>query len=309
MMSHAASRIGTRDIRRLAMLLVCGCLVVCSYLLVTCGRSTGVNADSEAGPPRRICSLTLATDEILAALVDPERMVAVTRLVDDPAFSNATGFFPSSVPRLAALKFERIVETSPDLVCVAPYITKETLESLGSAGLPVFKSRATDSLDGIMSNIGELAKRVGEEAAGKRLLADLEQRRQALRSRLETCSRRPRILAWTNGYCYAPKTTVDDVMREAGGRNAIADLGVTGCVQIPDERIIEADPDILLLEGKDGAATGRLTSAMASLRAARGNAVIRLEGRHYSTMSQHVIVAIENLHARLHADCCGKDGG
>ena len=52
-----------------------------------------------AAPPNRILSGVLASDEILTALVPPERLVAVTYLVDEPGLSDVAKLLP---PDLAA---------------------------------------------------------------------------------------------------------------------------------------------------------------------------------------------------------------
>src|SRR6185503_18149591 len=70
-----------------------------------------------ARPPRRIVSTYLAADELLAALVDPARVVGVSAYVDDAATSNCHDVYPATLPRLRADP-ETIVALAPDLVCV-----------------------------------------------------------------------------------------------------------------------------------------------------------------------------------------------
>ena len=41
-----------------------------------------------AAPPQRIASVSLASDEVLLSLVEPERIAAVTAFGQDPAISN-----------------------------------------------------------------------------------------------------------------------------------------------------------------------------------------------------------------------------
>jgi len=58
-----------------------------------CG-SPAARKATEASTPRRIVSLTLATDEILLDLVPVERIAGVTNLVDDPEIPHAAGSYP-----------------------------------------------------------------------------------------------------------------------------------------------------------------------------------------------------------------------
>ncbi|HSY40593.1 MAG TPA: hypothetical protein VLA79_13725, partial [Polyangia bacterium] len=71
-------------------------------------------------PPRRIVSSYLAADEILAALVSPERLAAVSTFADDPAISSVAGFYPRALPRVRG-EVEAILALEPDLICVAGY--------------------------------------------------------------------------------------------------------------------------------------------------------------------------------------------
>src|SRR5579872_91380 len=91
-------------------------LLLAVVLAVGCHRP---EAPPAAGTPRRIVSLTLATDEMLLDLVPVERVIGVTFLVDDPEISNVAGRYPPDVPRLRQGDAERIVGMQPDLVCLA----------------------------------------------------------------------------------------------------------------------------------------------------------------------------------------------
>ena len=50
-------------------------------------------------PPQRVASAVLATDEMIAGLIAPERLVSVTPFVDDAGISNVAGHYPAHIAR------------------------------------------------------------------------------------------------------------------------------------------------------------------------------------------------------------------
>ena len=70
--------------------------------------------------PQRILSATLATDHILADLINPDRLVAVSSYVDYPSLSNIVGFYDKNISRTQG-EIESMLALQPDLVFVASY--------------------------------------------------------------------------------------------------------------------------------------------------------------------------------------------
>ncbi len=83
--------------------------------------------------PRRICSVSLAGDELLALLVPPERVACVSRYADDPDLAACAGRWPREIPRLGAT-LEAVLARRPDLVVAAPWNRADFLPSPGGAG-------------------------------------------------------------------------------------------------------------------------------------------------------------------------------
>lgn len=122
-------------------------------------------------PPRRIVSAILAGDEILTALVAPDRLAGVTYLVDHLGMSNITGLVPPSIPRIHA-EIETILALQPDLVVVAGYTRAETVRLLVAAGIPVVRFQWYRSFQDVMTNIRTLAAVVGAERRAAQMLDD-----------------------------------------------------------------------------------------------------------------------------------------
>ena len=126
--------------------------------------------------PARIVSCSLASDEILLALVGTERLAAVTALAADPARSSAAEEakrVPRQISSLAA-EAETLLALKPDLVVISPYNTPEAVEVLRRAGAPIFRLAPLDSLEGIRKNVRLLGEAAGEPEGAARILAEFE---------------------------------------------------------------------------------------------------------------------------------------
>ena len=97
-----------KTIRRLGKLLLYACLILILIILPGCNNEKGDSSvqNNKNKPssytvtddtgltlqfsekPKRIVSYSISTDEILLALVEPQRIIALSRLVDDPGVSS-----------------------------------------------------------------------------------------------------------------------------------------------------------------------------------------------------------------------------
>lgn len=268
-----------------------------------CGRSTPPPHAQNA--PQRIASLTLASDELLCELVPLERVVGVTHLVDDGEISNVVGRYPASVPRLKDKDAERIIGLRPDLVFVAPYNSADFLQVLERSGLPAYRNEAVHSLDEIQEGIAALGQRVGEPQRARALVEQVQGRRQQLTQQVANV-KRPRVLFWSAGYTAGTGTTIDEIIRVAGGANLAADRGMKGSAQIAPEQVIAADPEYVLAARWSGDEHDREIEKHAllrDLRAVREGRVIVISGRHLLSVSHHVMTGAEQLARRLHPEC------
>jgi ABC-type Fe3+-hydroxamate transport system substrate-binding protein len=92
-------------------------------------------------PARRIVSIALSADEILIDLVAPERIVGITRFVDDPATSPASARAPRTAVRVTG-EPEALLALRPDIVFASAYTRPEALSLMTGAGVPVIGSGA-----------------------------------------------------------------------------------------------------------------------------------------------------------------------
>lgn len=244
--------------------------------------------------PSRIVSCSLASDEILLALVGPERIAAVTALAADPARScvpEEAKRVPRRIESLAA-EAETLLALKPDLVVISPYNAPEAVEVLRRSGAPVFRLAPLDSLEGVLANIRLLGEAAGERAGAEALAGECDARLARLRAR--ATEREPSVLAVsTDGWVFGPKTIPDDLLVAAGARNAARESGpAAGGL----ESLHAADPDvILILAAGDEALAAAAHPAWKSLRAVREGRVARVPAREALSASHHAAVGAERM--------------
>ncbi len=258
--------------------------------------------------PQRIVSLTMFSDEVLLELAGPPRLLAVTSFAADAAVSNISARI-AGVPNRLEFNAELILSLRPDLVVVANWSDAQGVAQLRAAGLPVYLCSSAVTVPQVREKILALARVVGEQRAGRELVARMNRRLAELERRLAAVpeSRRLTVLDWSAwGASMGRGSSWDEVVRLAGLRNAADELPVDGWGQVPlsKEKLIELDPDLLVLPGwVYGNAGGaeefyrRVTAdpALRGLRAVRNRRVIRMPENLRATTSQHIVEAIEFL--------------
>ncbi len=269
--------------------------------VVTDGSGKAVTVPVKA---QRIVSQTVATDEILLAMVPPERLVALSQLADDPRYSYC-GDKAKLVAGRCGASPEAILQLQPDLIFVASYTRAELVQLLQAAGAPVYQFTQFSSLNDVKANIRALGEAVGEPAAADRLLADLERRLAALEARARQRRQRPRLLSFgASHFTAGAETTFDDLVHTIGCINVAAEQGVVGFRHINPEQLLRWQPDYIVTSAEqenEDAVRRRLLDdpAVAAAVGHDPRRIIVIESRALTTVSQHLADAAEHLEAQL----------
>ena len=196
--------------------------------------------------PSRIVSLTPATTEILFALGARDRIVAK---VEDPAnYPPEAGSIPN-VAKYGSVDVEKIVGLRADLVIAGgnTFTPPEAIAQIRSLGIPTVVVYAP-TVATVFSDIELTGAAVGEPAAAKDLAASLragfDQVSAATRSAVK-----PRVFYEIDatGAIYGPAddSFLAEMIRQAGGDPITT--GSPSKFDIPLERLIRADPQVILL--------------------------------------------------------------
>jgi iron complex transport system substrate-binding protein len=263
--------------------------------------------------PARIVSVTLATDEILLALVEPSRLAGVTYLADDARLSNMTQE-AAAIPHKVRADPEQIISLQPDLVFVASFLRGEFIRLLQAAGLVLFQFQEYDSIAEIQQNIRLIGQVVGEEERAEALVAAMQARLHALAQRLGPIGERPRVLYWgSHGYTAGRLTSVHDLITFAGGENLAATYGIIGPANLSAEQVLAMNPQVIISGSLDQGAQGGLPPALThqalqGTDAVRHGRVYTIPSRYLVTISQFIVDGVEEFARVLHGTALGPGG-
>jgi iron complex transport system substrate-binding protein len=199
-----------------------------------------------AAPPQHIVSLSPANTEIVWALGAGGRQVAGTDADDVPA---AAVPLPDVVT-FTTVDVEKIVSLQADLVLAAGdgFTSPDAITRLRSLGIPVLVVYAAD-VPGVLADIELIGTAIGERPAALDLTAAMRARIDQIATAATRTGTKPRTfyeLDATNGiFGPADDSFPASVISLAGGDPITT--GSTTVFQISLERLVAADPEVILL--------------------------------------------------------------
>jgi len=258
--------------------------------------------------PMRIVSVTLMTDEILLSLVDKSRLVAVTTLSADPEISNVAAEV-IDIPNKLTLNVETIISLYPDLVFLANWSDAGKVKQLKEAGLKVLQFKSHTNVSEIEAMILTIARAVEETKKGENIVDWMNGKLDVIEEKLSSVPQKEKLTVMdygTWGSSFGKGSSWDEIIKLAGLKNAVADFKSDqwGNVPISKEKLVELNPDILILPGWVwGDPTGadkfykNIVSdpALKNLKAVKNNRVFRIPEAHKSSTSQYIVYAVQDL--------------
>ncbi|WP_067622467.1 ABC transporter substrate-binding protein [Alicyclobacillus acidiphilus] len=265
-------------------------------ITLTDDAGTKVTVDKQ---PMHIVSGTEGTDEIVASLVPKSRIALVTNLSSNPEFSDAAALV-KGIPQWTGDDPEKALSVHPDLVLIASYAPAKVITQVRDAGVPVYEFNDFTSVTSIEHNIGVVGELVGERAKASAIVRNMNQNIH----RIETAvakQKRPTVLDYSSyGYAAGKETTVNDVIRMAGGTNVAANLN--GWAKITDEEIVKMNPDVIIDSSDDAAFAKKLESdpGLQSVSAIKNHRVYLINSADLSSVSQYVVKAVYDVAKVIH---------
>lgn len=278
------------------------------------GRSISIPAR-----PSRIVSLSYGTDEILTALVAPERIRAYSKYAGDEGITFTTKEEAARVGRRVTGELEEILAEEPDLVFVSSGTNLRTVETLAAAGIPVFVSRYPKSWAELEEKLRTVSAAVGEKDKGEALIREMNARRDAVTEKLSAVKEKRRTLALAFRYVAVGKkgTLFADLLAlaQADDLSLAIPAGTEGAV-FSREQIITADPEVILLPTWNFNGTSHADAyreeiasepAFAGVSAVRNGRLIFFPDRYRYVTSQHAADALEALAKVLYPEVWEKE--
>lgn len=199
-------------------------------------------------PPRRIVSLNLCTDQLLADLVPRERIAAVSFLATDRSLSAAA----RSLEGIKQVRgtAEEVLALSPDLVIAGEYTTGPTVEMLQRLGVNVLVVPLASDFAGMRETLRTLGKATGAEARAEEMINDFDTRLASARSLVPA---RPTAVAYqVNSLASGTGTLLDAALDAAGFRNIARDVHLGPAGRLPLEELVASPPDLIVLANAPG---------------------------------------------------------
>lgn len=284
----------------LAALIVAGCAPtpIPGPMTITdmAGREITIEAE-----PKAIISLAPSNTEILYALGLGDKVVGVTEFCNYP---------PEAVekPKIGGFRdvsIEKVVELEPDLILATNIHIAEVVPALEKLGLRVVVIDPPD-LPGVLEGIRLVGKITGQEKGAEALADEIGERIDAVAKAVEG-RKRPRVFweissdLWTAG----PGSFINDLIVRAGGENIAAEAEAPW-VQLSNEAIIEADPEVIFLADHPFGETAEAVAARPGwdkISAVAGNRIIEVEDIDiFSRPAPRVVDALEMAAKALHPD-------
>ncbi len=257
------------------------------------------------GCPKRIVSLSLASDEIILDIIsDRGRIVGVTYLATDEALSNVAQ--KARGLRRIHTSLEQVLELEPDLVIAARFTNPDFLRRLQDSGINVLLLDELNTIEGIKNNIELIGGAICEDENARALVEKMDRGLYDVESTVGQSNKGLRALYYSpSGFTAGSDTTMGEMIQRAGAINVASQAGIKGHKKISLEFLISQDPDVIILSSDSPGDSKTLKnllsrSALRELRAVRENRVIVIDARYLTTASHYVVRGIRELALRLH---------
>jgi iron complex transport system substrate-binding protein len=255
--------------------------------------------------PERVHSLSLGHSEILAALIDFDRLTAVYSFFVDEEQSNIAAL--SADHTLIGFAPEEVVALEPEVIIASRFTNADTVALMNGANIPVARTSLENSALGNVPNILLIGYMIGAEVEAIALVDEIERRMRVITDALQD-GEKPRVLSvskWTSAFAAGSGSTEGGIIEQAGGINAAADSGIEGHQQVSIESIAAINPDVIIVpQPLEGANTfiEELTSspALADVPAVRDGQMFYVLPRYHTTLSHWNVRGVEELAAMLY---------
>lgn len=216
---------------------------VLALLVAACGARQPAIPPHEAHP-LRVMSMNQCTDQLVLALLPPERIASVTWLSRDPGGS----LMAAQAARVGVNHglAEEVLRQKPDLVIAGTYTTPALRGMLKRLGYPLVEVPDASSIEEVRAVTRQVAEAVGEPARGEALIASMD-------AQLAALAREPGpaipVIAWDRSGFAAGEGTIYDVILKVAGAKNLARAPMAMSYRKPDvEVLLKANP-ILLVQG------------------------------------------------------------
>jgi iron complex transport system substrate-binding protein len=188
--------------------------------------------------------LNLCADQLLMALLPPERLIGITHLSLDAGISYHHEKAKSYQQHSGGI--EEIIALKPDLIVAGEFTTQPTNQLLEQLGYEVVRIGLPKTLVDIKQQVLMLGKRVGATQQAETVVKQMELSLAELhQKRIQGTPKA--AMYYANGFSAGKNTIVDEALRHAGFNNIAAERGLDFIAPLSMEVLLAAQPEVLIL--------------------------------------------------------------
>ena len=302
------------------------CLLVSVFLLVVflIGLTSWISAITRSEPPnliqgeqrtiiddwgrtiavpveaKRIVSLTSAYEPILLEMVGPSRLGAVSFLSKTKGYGPNYELAKSVKVSLYSYAVEKIVYLHPDLVLAPEYTNRDVLDGLDHMGIPVVIVSSPKTVQGTLELVERLGVVVGAEHKARDMTAKMQQDIEEVKA-LSAETKGQVVISMSSMDGYAGSDSLfDDMTRVMGLVNGPSHLGYAPRTAFTEERIIEMDPNVILIPVYDKSEMAwqtlyRDNPGLQTVRAVREGRVVTMPASDLYTGNQFIGESMKDI--------------
>ncbi|EUB26809.1 ABC transporter substrate-binding protein [Fusobacterium sp. CM22] len=275
------------------------------FLILLFSFTAIVNAKGvQAKKYNHIVSLTLSGDEMLLGLVPENRIAGLSgKINEDKEISNVVDK-AKKFPKIEGNE-EVLMSLEPDLIIVADWLSKRITDIGAITGAKVYFYKTPNSYEEQKKLIRDLANLVEEKENGEKIIKNMDDRLKALQNKIAKNYKgaKPRILMYTSfGTTSGKNTTFNDMVKLINGVNVIAEAGIDGFKDISKEKVIELNPDIIIVPiAKKYDNVNKISKlffedpSFKNVKAIKNKKVYFIQYKDITPTSQYMINSIEEL--------------
>ena len=275
------------------------------FLILLFSFTAIVNAKGvQAKKYNHIVSLTLSGDGMLLGLVPENRIAGLSgKINEDKEISNVVDK-AKKFPKIEGNE-EVLMSLEPDLIIVADWLSKRITDIGAITGAKVYFYKTPNSYEEQKKLIRDLANLVEEKENGEKIIKNMDDRLKALQNKIAKNYKgaKPRILMYTSfGTTSGKNTTFNDMVKLINGVNVIAEAGIDGFKDISKEKVIELNPDIIIVPiAKKYDNVNKISKlffedpSFKNVKAIKNKKVYFIQYKDITPTSQYMINSIEEL--------------
>ena len=254
---------------------------------------------------KRIISLSMASDEILYDLVEHDRILALSGNSDKNQMRSALWNKIDEFDEVHD-NIEKVIALDPDIVIIPSWLKRQIVAQLEDADLNLYTYPSPNTFEEEKEVVRGIARILDSEARGEEIIEDMDRRVATLQKKIKaTGIKSPRVLEYSHyGSTNGEGSMFDDMLQHVYLTNVATEMGIHRFSRISKEKVIEYNPEILLIPIWDSTSAKacskffdiiRNDKSLAEVDAIKNEKVYPVPGKYIYMYSHYIVEGMEYL--------------